>query len=260
MGRAAICGGAGEKAEVMSGSAPALRYRRVLLKLSGEALMGKRPYGIDVSVVQRLATEIKEAIEGGVEVAVVVGGGNIFRGLAGAARGMDRATADYMGMLATVMNALALQNGLEQASVDARVMSAIPMPTVCEAFVHSKALHHLEQKRAVIFAAGTGNPFFTTDTTAALRAIEMKCEVLVKATQVDGVYSADPKTDRSAVRFDKLTYGDVLAKDLKVMDGAAIALARDNDLPVIVCSIEEAGNFLKVLRGEALATLISGRP
>jgi uridylate kinase len=244
----------------MSGSASGLRFRRVLLKLSGEALMGKRPYGIDVSVVQRLAGEIKEAINGGVEVAVVVGGGNIFRGLAGAARGMDRATADYMGMLATVMNALALQNGLEQAGVEARVLSAIPMPTVCEAFVHSKALHHLESKRVAIFAAGTGNPFFTTDTTAALRAIEMRCEVLAKATQVDGVYSADPKTDSSAVRFDRLTYGEVLARDLKVMDGAAIALARDNDLPVIVFSIEETGNFLKVLKGEALATLISGRP
>jgi uridylate kinase len=243
----------------MIGSASDVRYRRVLLKLSGEALMGKRPYGIDVSVVQRLAGEVKDAIHGGVEVAVVVGGGNIFRGLAGAARGMDRATADYMGMLATVMNALALQNGLEQAGVDARVLSAIPMPTVCEAFVHSRALHHLEMKRVVIFAAGTGNPFFTTDTTAALRAIEMKCEVLAKATQVDGVYSADPKTDKSAVRFDKLTYGEVLVRDLKVMDGAAIALARDNDLPVIVFSIEETGNFLKVLRGEARATLISGR-
>jgi uridylate kinase len=248
------------KAGTMSGSASGLRYRRVLLKLSGEALMGKRPYGIDVSVVQRLAGEIKDALDGGVEVAVVVGGGNIFRGLAGAARGMDRATADYMGMLATVMNALALQNGLEQAGVDARVLSAIPMPTVCEAFVHSKALHHLESKRVVIFAAGTGNPFFTTDTTAALRAIEMRCEVLAKATQVDGVYSADPKTDSSAVRYDRLTYGEVLARDLKVMDGAAIALARDNDLPVIVFSIEETGNFLKVLKGEARATLISGRP
>ena len=242
----------------MSSSASVLRYKRVLLKLSGEALMGKRPYGVDVGVVQRLAGEIKEAIAGGVQVAVVVGGGNIFRGLAGAARGMDRATADYMGMLATVMNALALQNGLDQAGVDGRVMSAIPMPTVCEAFVHSKALHHLEKQRVVIFAAGTGNPFFTTDTTAALRAIEMKCEVLAKATQVDGVYSADPKTVPNAVRYDQLTYGEVLARDLKVMDGAAIALARDNELPVIVFSIEEPGNFLKVLRGEAMATLITG--
>jgi uridylate kinase len=244
----------------MSATASRLKYRRLLLKLSGEALMGSRAYGIDVAVVQRLAAEIKEALSAGVEIAVVVGGGNIFRGLAGAARGMDRATADYMGMLATVMNALALQNGLEQIDVDCRVMSAIPMPTVCEAFVHSKALHHLATKRVVIFAAGTGNPFFTTDTTAALRAIEMNCEALAKATQVDGVYSADPKKDPAAVRYDRLTYGEVLARDLKVMDGAAIALARDNKLPVIVFSIEEPGNLLKVLRGEALATVIEGRP
>jgi len=187
-----------------------------------------------------------------------VGGGNIFRGLAGAAKGMDRATADYMGMLATVMNSLALQNALEQAGVDTRVLSAIPMPTVCEAFVRSKALHHLDSGRVVIFAAGTGNPFFTTDTTAALRAIEMNCEALAKATQVDGVYSADPKKERGAVRYDRLTYAEVLARDLKVMDGAAIALARDNRLPVIVFSIEEPGNLLKVLRGEALATVVSG--
>jgi uridylate kinase len=171
---------------------------------------------------------------------------------------MDRATADYMGMLATVMNSLALHSALEQLEVASRVMSAIPMPTVCESFVRTKALHHLEMKRVVIFAAGTGNPFFTTDTTAALRAIEMNCEALAKATQVDGVYSADPKRDRSAVRYDALTYDEVLARNLKVMDGAAIALARDNHLPVIVFSIEETGNLLKVLRGEAVATLISG--
>ena len=237
---------------------PGLRYKRLLLKLSGEALMGKAAYGIDVPVVQRLSGEIKEAMAAGAEIAVVVGGGNIFRGLAGAAKGMDRATADYMGMLATVMNSLALHNALEQLNVPARVLSAIPMPTVCEAFVRSKALHHMEMKRVVIFAAGTGNPFFTTDTTAALRAVEMNCEALAKATQVDGVYSADPKKDRSAVRYDKLTYAEVLARDLKVMDGAAIALARDNNLPVIVFSIEESGNLLKVLRGEAQATLISG--
>jgi uridylate kinase len=244
----------------MSGSASPLRYRRVLLKLSGEALLGSSPYGIDMSVVLRLAHEIKEAMSAGAEVAVVVGGGNIFRGLAGAAQGMDRATADYMGMLATVMNALALHNGLEGLDVPARVLSAIPMPTICEAFVRSKALHHLENKRVVIFAAGTGNPFFTTDTTAALRAAEMNCEVLAKATKVDGVYSADPKIDRSAQRYDKLTYADVLARDLKVMDGAAIALARDNRLPVIVFSIEESGNLLKVLRGTGQATLITGGP
>src|SRR6202008_4195891 len=229
-----------------------------LLKLSGEALMGTRPYGVDIAVVQRLASELKEAVEAGVEVAVVVGGGNIFRGLAGAAKGMDRATADYMGMLATVMNALALQNGLERLDVQARGLSAIPMPTVCEAFVRSKALHHMESKRVVIFAAGTGNPFFTTDTTAALRAVEMNCEALGKATQVDGVYYDDPRKNPKAVRYDKLTYGEVLARDLKVMDGAAIALARDNALPVIVFSIEGPGNLLKVLRGGALATVISG--
>ena len=243
-----------------SATGPRLSYRRILLKLSGEALMGSRPYGVDVAVVQRLAGEIKDALAAGAEVAVVVGGGNIFRGLAGAAKGMDRATADYMGMLATVMNALALQNGLEQLDVQARVLSAIPMPTVCESFVHSKALHHLASKRVVIFAAGTGNPFFTTDTTAALRAVEMNCEALAKATQVDGVYSADPKKDPKAVRYDRLTYSEVLGRDLKVMDGAAIALARDNNLPVIVFSIEEPGNLLKVLRGEARATIITTQP
>ena len=235
-------------------------YRRVLLKLSGEALMGPAAYGIHVPAVQRLSGEIRDAIASGVEIAVVVGGGNIFRGLAGAAKGMDRATADYMGMLATVMNCLALHNALEQLGVAARVMSAIPMPTICESYVRSKALHHLECKRAVIFAAGTGNPFFTTDTTAALRAVEMNCQALAKATQVDGVYSADPKKDAGAARYARLTYGEVLARDLKVMDGAAIALARDNNLPVIVFSIEEPGNLLKVLRGKALATLIAGEP
>ncbi len=242
----------------MSATAPQLSYRRLLLKLSGEALMGRNGYGTDMAVVLRLAGEIKEAMAAGAEIAVVVGGGNIFRGLVGAAKGMDRATADYMGMLATVMNALALQNGLEQVGVPARVLSAIPMPTVCESFVRSKALHHLASRRVVIFAAGTGNPFFTTDTTAALRAIEMNCEVVAKGTQVDGVYSTDPKKDPKAVRYDRLTYAEVLARDLKVMDGAAIALARDNSLPVIVFSIDEPGNLLKVLRGEALATVIAG--
>src|SRR5262245_47353996 len=242
----------------MSTPAHGFRYRRLLLKLSGEALMGKNGYGIDVDVVMRLCREMKEATEAGAELAVVVGGGNIFRGLAGAAKGMDRATADYMGMLATVMNSLALHNALEQLGVPARVLSAIPMPTICEAFVRSKALHHLENGRAVIFAAGTGNPFFTTDTTAALRAVEMNCDALAKATQVDGVYSADPRKEPNALRYDRLSYAEVLSRDLKVMDGAAIALARDNNLPVIVFSIEEPGNLLKVLRGEALATVISG--
>ncbi len=240
----------------MSDEASAMRYKRVLLKLSGEALMGKGAFGIDMSVCLRLARDVRETVEAGVEVAVVVGGGNIFRGLAGAARGMDRATADYMGMLATVMNALAFQNALEQEKVPARVLSAIPMQTVCEVFVRPKALHHLQKGRVVIFAAGTGNPFFTTDTTAALRAIEMGCDVLAKATGVDGVYSADPKRDPTAIRYDHLTYDQVLQQNLKVMDMAAIALARDNNLPVIVFSIEESGNILKVVRGHARATLI----
>jgi uridylate kinase len=243
----------------MSEPANRFRYRRLLLKLSGEALMGKAGYGIDVDVVMRLCSEIEEAVAAGTEIAVVAGGGNIFRGLAGAAKGMDRATADYMGMLATVMNALALQSGLERLGVEARVLSAIPMPTVCESFVRSKALHHLASKRVVIFAAGTGNPFFTTDTTAALRAAEMNCNALAKATQVDGVYSDDPKRNPEATRYDRLTYGEVLARDLQVMDGAAIALARDNALPIVVFSIQEPGNLLKVLKGEARATVIEGR-
>src|SRR3990170_3161209 len=235
-------------------------YKRLLLKLSGEALMGKGGYGIDVAVVDRIARDITEAVAAGCEIAVVVGGGNIFRGLAGAAKGMDRASADYMGMLATVMNALALQNALERLKTPARVLSAIPMPTVCESYVRPKALHHIERGRVVIFAAGTGNPFFTTDTAATLRAIEMNCEALAKATQVDGVYDSDPRKVPNAKRFDRLGYAEVLSRDLKVMDGAAIALARDNGLPVIVFSIEQPGNLLKVLRGEALATVIEGRP
>jgi uridylate kinase len=233
-----------------------IKYKRLLLKLSGEALMGKQAYGIDMSVADRLAQDIAEAVEAGAEIAVVIGGGNIFRGLSGAAKGMDRATADYMGMLATVMNALAFQNALDHRGVAARTLSAIPMPTVCESYVRPKALTYLSKSQVVLFAAGTGNPFFTTDTAAVLRAIEMNCDAVLKATQVDGVYSADPKKDRNAVRFDRLSYSEVLAKDLKVMDGAAIALARDNRLPLIVVSIEEPGNLLKVLRGEARQTII----
>jgi uridylate kinase len=239
-------------------SAQPLRYKRLLLKLSGEALMGKKSFGLDIEVVDRLAREVKEAVDAGAEIALVVGGGNIYRGLAGAAQGMDRATGDYMGMLATVMNALAFQNALERLDVPVRVVSAIPMPTVCEAYVRSKALHHLDNKRVVIFAAGTGNPFFTTDTTAALRAAEMNCEALAKATQVDGVYTADPKKDPAATRYENLTYSEVLANDLKVMDGAAIALARDNDIPVIVFSIDTPGNLMQVLHGTARATVIRG--
>ncbi len=234
-----------------------LRYQRLLLKLSGEALMGKGEFGIDMAVAERLARDIAEAIAAGAKISVVVGGGNIFRGLAGAAKGMERANADYMGMLATVMNALALQNALENANVQARVMSAIPMPTVCESYVRPKALHHMKAGRVVIFAAGTGNPFFTTDTAATLRAIEMDCQAVAKATQVDGVYDSDPRKNPQAKRFDRLGYADVLSRDLKVMDGAAIALARDNGLPVIVFSIEEPGNLLKVLRGDGRATIIA---
>ncbi len=237
---------------------PPLKYKRLMLKLSGEALMGGAGYGIDMGVVDRLARDVAEAVAAGAEIAVVVGGGNIFRGLSGAAKGMDRATADYMGMLATVMNALAFQNALEHANTPARVLSAIPMQSVCETYVRPKALHHIQRGRVVIFAAGTGNPFFTTDTAATLRAIEMDCAAVAKATQVDGVYSADPKKFPDAVRYDHLTYSEVLARDLKVMDGAAIALARDNQLPVIVFSINEPGNLLKVLRGQARATVIHG--
>ncbi len=240
-----------------SPEAAGLKFKRVLLKLSGEALMGKSGYGIDVPTVMGMAGAIKDAMATGLELGLVIGGGNIFRGLQGAAKGMDRASGDYMGMLATVMNALAFQNALEQLGVKSRVLSAIPMPTVCEAYVRSKALHHLEERRVVIFAAGTGNPFFTTDTTAALRAAEMGCEAILKATQVDGVYSADPNKDRNAKRYDTVTYAEVLARDLKVMDGAAIALARDNNIPVIVFSIDDPANLGRVLRGTATCTTVT---
>lgn len=233
-----------------------LKYKRLLLKLSGEAMMGSQGFGIDTAVTERLARDVAEAVAAGCEIAVVVGGGNIFRGLAGAASGMDRATADYMGMLATVMNAIAFQSALEKNGVPSRVLSAIPMPTVCESYVRPKALHHVRLGRVVVFAAGTGNPFFTTDTTAALRAIELECDAVAKATQVDGVYSEDPKKNPDAERYDRLTYSEVLARDLKVMDGAAIALARDNNLPVVVFSIKEEGNLLKMLRDEARCTVI----
>jgi uridylate kinase len=240
----------------MAADGDRLIYDRLLLKLSGEALMGNSSYGIDMEVVDRLARDVAEAVAEGCQIAVVIGGGNIFRGLAGAAKGMDRATADYMGMLATVMNALAFQNALEHANTPARVLSAIPMPTVCESYVRPKALQRLASGHVVIFAAGTGNPFFTTDTAATLRAIEMGCQVVAKATKVDGVYDADPVTNPGAKRFERLSYAEVLSRDLKVMDGAAIALARDNGLPVIVFSIEEPGNLLKMLQGKARATVI----
>jgi uridylate kinase len=234
-----------------------LPYKRIMIKISGEALMGRGAYGIDLETVEQIAKDLKEAREAGVEVAAVIGGGNIFRGLQAAAHGMERATADYVGMLATIMNALTLQNALEREGIHSRVVSAIPMTTVCEPYIRRRAIRHLEKKRIVIFAAGTGNPFFTTDTAAALRAAEMGCDGLFKGTQVDGVYSADPKKDKSAVRYEKLSYMDVLAKDLKVMDAAAVTLARENNIPIVVFSIHEPGSILRVLKGEAPATVIS---
>lgn len=233
------------------------RYSRVLLKVSGEALMGDGQYGIDIATVDRIAGDIKEAVEQGAQVCLVIGGGNIFRGLSGAAKGMERASADYMGMLATVINALAMQNALEQLGVHTRVQSAIPMATVCEPYIRRRAQRHMEKGRVVIFAAGTGNPFFTTDTAAALRASEMGCEALLKGTKVDGVYSADPKTTPGAVRYDRLTYLDVLSQDLKVMDASAISLARENRIPILVFSIEKDGAFAEVMSGKGKYTIIS---
>ena len=232
-------------------------FRRVLLKISGEALMGDGQYGIDVGTVDRIATEISQARQSGVEICLVIGGGNIFRGLSGAAGGMDRSSADYMGMLATVMNALAMQNALERQDIQTRVLSAIPMTTVCEPYIRRRAIRHMEKGRVVIFAAGTGNPFFTTDTAAALRAAEMNCDALMKGTNVDGVYSADPRIDSSATRFDTLSSMDVLSKDLKVMDASAVSLSRENNIPIVVFSIQSNGAFLKVLEDNGNCTIIS---
>lgn len=233
------------------------RYGRVLLKVSGEALMGAQSYGIEIGTVERIAADVKDAVAGGVQVCLVIGGGNIFRGLAGAANGIERATADYMGMLATVMNALAVQAVLERIGVPTRVQSAIPMESVCEPYIRRRAIRHMERGRAVIFAAGTGNPFFTTDTAAALRAAEMNCDAMLKGTQVDGVYSADPKRDPLAVRFETLTYHDVLARDLQVMDASAISLSRENRIPIIVFSIHDRGALSAVLAGRGRCTIIS---
>ncbi|MGD0107167.1 MAG: UMP kinase [Rhodopila sp.] len=231
-------------------------YKRVLLKLSGEALMGRREYGLDNETVGAIANDIKAVVAMGVEVSVVIGGGNIFRGVSGAASGMDRAQADYIGMLATVMNALAMQSALEKREVATRVQSAIPMASVCEPYIRRRAERHMEKGRVVIFAAGTGNPFFTTDTAAALRAAEMKCDALLKGTQVDGVYSADPRKVLGATRYEQLSYLDVLANDLGVMDAAAISLARENHLPIIVFNIHAPGAFAQVMRGEGAFTRI----
>lgn len=232
-------------------------FRRVLLKLSGEGLMGTRDYGLDPVTVGRIADEIKAVTESGFEVCLVIGGGNIFRGISGAAAGMERASADYMGMLATVINALAMQNALEQRGVQTRVQSAIPMATVSEPYIRRRAIRHMEKGRVVIFAAGTGNPFFTTDSAAALRAAEMNCDALLKGTQVDGVYDSDPKTNPDAKRYESLTYRDVLSRDLKVMDASAISLARENRIPILVFSIHETGEFARVLRGEGRYTIIT---
>lgn len=236
----------------------AFRYKRVLLKLSGEALMGDAGYGIDPKVLDSLSRQIKDVSDAGVEVAVVVGGGNIFRGIAASATGMDRAQADYIGMLATVMNALALQDAMEKHGVYTRVMSAIEMKDVAEPYIRRRAIRHMEKGRAVIFAAGTGNPYFTTDTTAALRALEIHAECIMKATKVDGVYDADPKLVPDAKKFDELAYIDVLNLGLKVMDNTAISLAMDNDLPIIVFNMETEGNIAAALRGEAVGTIVRG--
>jgi uridylate kinase len=233
------------------------KYRRVLLKVSGEALMGDQAFGIDGSTVERIALDVKEATLLGIRICLVIGGGNIFRGLSGAAKGIERATGDYMGMLATVMNALALQAVLEQVGLTTRVQSAIPMRTVCEPYIRRRAIRHMEKGRAVVFAGGTGNPYFTTDTAAALRATEMGCDALLKATQVDGVYSADPKIDPTAKRYENLSYHEVLAQDLKVMDASAISLSRENKIPIIVFSIKEKGMLSAVLGGGGRYTLIS---
>src|SRR3954452_16700286 len=232
------------------------RFKRILLKLSGEALMGQGQFGIDPAAVDGLASEIKAAKEKGHQLCLVVGGGNIFRGMAAAAKGFDRASADYMGMLGTVMNALALQNALERQGVETRVLSAIPMASVSEPYIRRRALRHMEKGRIVLFAAGTGNPYFTTDTAAALRAAEMGCDALFKGTSVDGIYTADPKKVSDATRYDTLNFNKVLGDDLKVMDAAAVALCRDNGIPIVVFNIRQPGNLAEVLAGRGTATIV----
>ncbi|MDA8817294.1 UMP kinase [Planktomarina sp.] len=235
-----------------------VQFKRVLLKISGEALMGDQGYGLHPPTVERIAAEVKTVHDLGAEICMVIGGGNIFRGLQGSAQGMERTTADYMGMLATVMNALAMQSSLEEQGVHTRVVSAIPMDQVCEPYIRRRAVRHLEKKRVVIFAAGTGNPYFTTDTAATLRASEMACEAIFKGTQVDGIYDRDPKQHKDALRYDSVTYDEVLQKRLKVMDASAIALARDNNLPIIVFSLDEPGGFKGILAGNGTYTKVFG--
>ncbi len=231
-------------------------YKRVLLKLSGEALLGKSSYGIDIDVIKLIADEIKEIVDAGVQVAIVVGGGNIFRGVEASTKGIDRTSADYMGMLATVMNSLALQNFLQNVGISTRVQSAIEMREIAEPFITGRALRHLEKGRVVIFASGTGNPYFTTDTAASLRALEMRADVILKATKVDGVYDKDPVKHEDANMFDKISYTDVLAKNLKVMDSTAISLCRDNNLPIIVFNLAKKGNIKGVISGKPIGTVV----
>ena len=235
------------------------KYKRVLLKISGESLMGDQGYGIHTAMVSRVASEIADVVSQNMQVCLVIGGGNIFRGMSAAAAGMERSTGDYMGMLATVMNALAMQNALEQLKVATRVQSALPISAVCEPYIRRRAMRHMEKGRVVIFAAGTGNPYFTTDTAAALRASEMNCDVLMKGTRVDGVYSADPEQEDDAVRYDRLKYLDVLSKDLKVMDATAISLARENNIPILVFSVTQTGGFDKALRHQGAFTLVTDK-
>jgi uridylate kinase len=234
------------------------RYRRILLKLSGEALMGNEPYGIDSTVLREIAEEIREIHHLGIEVALVIGGGNIFRGISGASQGMDRSTADYMGMLATVMNALAMQQALEKVGIPTRVQTAIDIKEVAEPYIRRRAIRHLEKGRIVIFAAGTGLPFFTTDTTAALRAIEIGAEILMKATKVDGIYATDPEQDPTATKYDRITFTEVLHQNLRVMDATAISLAREEDMRIVVFSLRKKGNIKKVIYGEPIGTVVEG--
>ncbi len=233
------------------------KYKRVLLKISGEALMGTKEFGIDPDTVGRIANDVKDVVAMGIEVCVVVGAGNIFRGVSGASSGMDRTTADHMGMLGIVINALCLQNALEKIGIKTRVQSALSMDQVCEPYIRRKAMRHMEKGRVVIFAAGTGNPYFTSDTGASLRASEMNCDLIAKGTKVNGIYTADPMKDPDAKKYEKLTYMDILTKDLKVMDATAVSLARENKIPVMVFSIREHGNFAKVMRGEGEFTIVS---
>ncbi len=232
------------------------KYQRILLKLSGEALMGDGEFGIDSAVIKKIAADVSQLVESGIQVALVIGGGNIFRGVSLATEGMDRASADHMGMLATVINALALQDGLEHESLEVRVMSALPIHQVCEDYIRRKAIRHLEKSRVVIFAAGTGNPFFTTDTAASLRGIEIHADIVLKGTNVDGVYSADPKLDKSATRYDELSYDQVIQDKLAVMDTTAIVLCRDNNIPIRVFDMNEDGILMRIIAGESIGTIV----